>query len=53
MGCRYFGWLLQDKGDKKEAEECYKVAYKLYKSIGAKEKADDVLNDMKELDKSK
>jgi hypothetical protein len=52
-GCRYFGWLLQDKGHKKEAKECYNLVYKFYKSIGAQEKANDVLNDMKKLDKSK
>jgi tetratricopeptide (TPR) repeat protein len=52
-GCRYSGWILKDKGHKKEAKEYYNFAYKLYKSIGAKEKADGVLNDMKELDKLK
>ncbi|MBX0311199.1 MAG: tetratricopeptide repeat protein [Sulfurihydrogenibium sp.] len=53
MGCRYSGWLLKDKGGKKEAKECFTRAYNLFKSIGAKREADDVLNDMKELDKLK
>ena len=52
-GCRYSGWFFRDKGDKKEAKECYNFAFKLYKSIGAKGEADDVLNEMKKLDESK
>jgi tetratricopeptide (TPR) repeat protein len=53
MGCRYSGWLLQDKGDKKSAREYYTRAYNLFKSIGAEGYAQSVLNDLKELDKSK
>jgi tetratricopeptide (TPR) repeat protein len=52
-GCRYSGWFLKDKGDKKGAKEYYNLAYKLYKSIGAEGYAQSVLDDIKELDKSK
>jgi tetratricopeptide (TPR) repeat protein len=52
-GYRYFGWLYEDKRDKKTAREYYTRAYNLYKSIGAEGKAQGILNDMKELDKSK
>jgi tetratricopeptide (TPR) repeat protein len=52
-GYRYFGWLYRDKGDKKTAREYYTRAYNLFKSIGAEGDAQDVLNDMKELDESK
>jgi tetratricopeptide (TPR) repeat protein len=52
-GCRYAGWLLQDKGYEKKAKEYYNCAYKLFKSIGAERDAQSVLNEMKKLDKSK
>jgi tetratricopeptide (TPR) repeat protein len=52
-GYEYLGWLYRDKGDKKTAKEYYTRAYNLYKSIGAEGYAQSVLNDMKELDKSK
>ena len=53
IGYVYFGWLYRDKGDKKMAKENYKRAYNLFKSIGAEENAQGVLDEMKELDKSK
>jgi len=52
-GYEYLGWLYRDKGDKKTAREYYTRAYNLYKSIGAEGDAQGVLNEMKELDKSK
>jgi tetratricopeptide (TPR) repeat protein len=52
-GYWYFGWLYRDKGDKKTAREYYTRAYNLFKSIGAEGNVQDVLNDIKKLDKSK
>jgi tetratricopeptide (TPR) repeat protein len=51
-GYWYFGELYIDKGDKKTAREYYTRAYNLFKSIGAEGDAQDVLNEMKELDES-
>jgi tetratricopeptide (TPR) repeat protein len=48
-----FGNLFKDKGNKKTAREYYTRAYNLFKSVGAEGYAQDVLNDMKELDESK
>jgi tetratricopeptide (TPR) repeat protein len=53
VGYKYFGWLYRDKGDKKTARDYLARAYNLYKSIGAEGKAQSVLDEMKELDKSK
>jgi len=52
-GYLYFGWFYRDKGDKKTAKEYFSRAYNLYKSIGAEGYAQSVLNEIKELDKSK
>jgi tetratricopeptide (TPR) repeat protein len=52
-GYVYFAWLYRDKGDKKTARDYLTRAYNLFKSIGAEGYAQDVLNDIKELDKSK
>jgi len=52
-GYLYFGDLYRDKGDKKTAREYFTRAYNLFKSIGAEGNAQGVLNEMKELDKSK
>jgi tetratricopeptide (TPR) repeat protein len=55
MGYRYWGRLYRDKGDKEKAKEYYTRAYDLYKSIGsegAEKNAQEVLKEMKELDKS-
>jgi len=51
-GYEFFGWLYKDKGDKETAREYYNRAYNLFKSIGAGD-AQGVLNEIKELDKSK
>jgi tetratricopeptide (TPR) repeat protein len=51
-GYWYFGELCIDKGDKKTAKEYYTRAYNLFKSIGAEGYAQDVLNEMKDLDES-
>jgi predicted negative regulator of RcsB-dependent stress response len=53
VGYQFFGRLYRDKGDKKSAREYYTRAYNLYKSIGAEGDAQDVLNDIKKLNKSK
>jgi len=52
-GYVYLAWLYRDKGDKKSAREYYTRAYNIFKSIGAEGDAQGVLNEMKELDKSK
>jgi tetratricopeptide (TPR) repeat protein len=52
-GYWYFGDLYRDKGDKKAARDYYTRAYNLFKSIGAEGYAQGVLDDIKELDKSK
>jgi tetratricopeptide (TPR) repeat protein len=52
IGYRNLGWLYRDKGDKKTAREYLTRAYNLYKSIGAEGDAQDVLEDIKKLDKS-
>jgi tetratricopeptide (TPR) repeat protein len=51
-GYMYLGGLYRDKGDKKTAREYFTRAYNLYKSIGAEGYAQDVLEGIKELDKS-
>jgi len=51
-GYKYLAWLYEDKGDQKTAKENYKRAYNLFKSIGAEKDAQEVLKDMKNLDKS-
>jgi len=51
-GYKYLGMLYKDEGDKKTAKENFKHAYNLYKSIGAEEDVQDVLKEMKKLDKS-
>ena len=53
MGYKFFGLLYRDKGDKKTAKEYYARAYDLFKSIEAEKDAQAILNEMKELDKSK
>jgi Tfp pilus assembly protein PilF len=52
-GYKYLGWLYIDKGDKKTAKDYLTRAYNLYKSIGAEEKAKDVLSDIRELEKQR
>lgn len=52
-GYFYFGLLYKDKGDKEKAKEYYTRAYDLFKSIRAEGDAQRVLNEIKELDKSK
>jgi tetratricopeptide (TPR) repeat protein len=49
---RYFGRLYRDKGDYKTARDYYTRAYNLFKSSGAERGAQDVLDEIKELDKS-
>jgi len=51
-GYWYFGRLYRDKGNKIEAKEYFTRAYNLYKSIGAEGYAQDVLEEIKKLDKS-
>ena len=51
-GYKNFGRLYKDKGDKKTAREYYNRAYNLFKSIGAEENAQNVLNEIKELEES-
>jgi len=48
-GYGYFGRLYKDKGDKKTAREYYNRAYNLFKSIGAEENAQAVLNEIKKI----
>ena len=50
VGYDYFGWLYRDKGDKKTASEYFIRENDLFKSIGAEENTQGVLNDMKKLD---
>jgi tetratricopeptide (TPR) repeat protein len=50
-GYKYLGWLYIDKGDKKTAKDYLTRAYDLYKSIGAEGDAEDVLSDIRELEK--
>jgi tetratricopeptide (TPR) repeat protein len=52
-GYTYLGWLYKDKGDRKTAKAYFTRAYNLYKSIGAEEKARDVLSDIRELEKKR
>jgi tetratricopeptide (TPR) repeat protein len=52
-GYKYFGDLFKDKGDKKTAREYYTRAYNLYKSLFLEKDAQDVLNEIKKLDKLK
>jgi len=52
VGYEYLAWLYKDKGDKKTAKENYKRAYNLFKSIKAEKDAQEVLKEMKKLDKS-
>jgi tetratricopeptide (TPR) repeat protein len=47
------GDLYKDMGDKKRAKEYYQRAYKVLKSIGQDYYAQDVLNEIRKLDKSK
>jgi tetratricopeptide (TPR) repeat protein len=53
VGYTYLGWLYRDKGDYKTARDYYTQAYDLFKSIGAEGDAQSVLNELRELDKSK
>ena len=50
-GYVYLTWLSGDKGDIKRIKEYITRAYNLYKSIGAEESAQTLLNVMKELEK--
>jgi len=50
---RYLGWLYRDKGDKKAARDYYNRAYNLFKDMLLDRDAEEVLNDLKELDESK
>jgi len=47
------GWLYRDKGDKKTAKDYLTRAYNLYKSIGAERDAEEVLSDIRELEKKR
>jgi len=51
-GYQYLGMLYEDEGNIKKAKENDKRAYNLFKSIGAEKDAQDVLKEMKSLDKS-
>jgi tetratricopeptide (TPR) repeat protein len=51
-GYKNFGRLYKDKGDKETAREYYNRAYNLFKSIGAEGKAQNFLNEIKELEES-
>jgi tetratricopeptide (TPR) repeat protein len=50
-GYQYLGWLYRDKGDKKTAKDYFTRAYNLFKSIGAEGKAEEVLSNIRELEK--
>jgi tetratricopeptide (TPR) repeat protein len=50
-GYKYLGWLYKDKGDKKTAKDYLTRAYNLYKSIGAEGDAEEVLSDIRKLEK--
>jgi tetratricopeptide (TPR) repeat protein len=52
LGYWALGWFYENKEDKKIAREYYKHAYDLFESIGAKEHAQAVLNEIEKLDKS-
>lgn len=52
IGYKRLGMLYKDEGDKKTAKENYKRAYNLFESIGAEKETQDVLKEMKSLDKS-
>jgi tetratricopeptide (TPR) repeat protein len=49
----YLGWLYKDKGNKKTAKAYFTRAYNLYKSIGAEGNAEEVLSDIRELEKKR
>jgi tetratricopeptide (TPR) repeat protein len=51
IGYYYLGWLYIDKGDKKTAKDYLTRAYNLFKSIGAEGDAEEVLSDIRELEK--
>jgi len=53
VGYRDLGWLYRDKGDKKTAKDYLTRAYNLFKSIGAEGKAEEVLSDIRELEKKR
>jgi tetratricopeptide (TPR) repeat protein len=48
-GYWYLGRLYRDKKNKKMAEKYFTRAYDLFQSIGAEEKAQGVLNEMKKI----
>lgn len=53
VGYHFLGWLYRDKGDKKTAKDYLTRAYDLFKSIGAEGKAEEVLSDIRELEKQR
>jgi tetratricopeptide (TPR) repeat protein len=53
FGYCVLGLLYKDKGDKRTAKDYLTRAYELFKSIGAEEKARDVLSDIRELEKKR
>jgi len=53
VGYRYLGWLYRDKGDKKTAKDYLTRAYNLFKSIGAEGNAEEVLSNIRELEKKR
>jgi tetratricopeptide (TPR) repeat protein len=53
FGYYFLGWLYEDKGDKKTAKDYLTRAYNLFKSIGAEGKANEVLSDIRELEKKR
>ena len=52
-GYYFLGWLYIDKGNKKTAKDYLTRAYNLFKSIGAEGKAEEVLSDIRELEKKR
>jgi tetratricopeptide (TPR) repeat protein len=52
-GYQYLGWLYRDKGDKRTAKDYFTRAYNLFKSIGAEGDAEEVLSDIRELEKKR
>jgi len=53
VGYYVLGWLYRDKGDKKTAKDYLTRAYNLFKSIGAEGNAEEVLSNIRELEKKR
>jgi tetratricopeptide (TPR) repeat protein len=52
-GCVYLGLLYRDKEDEKTAKDYFTRAYDLFKSIGAEGDAEEVLSNIRELEKKR